>query len=305
MAREKIVFIVGPTAVGKSKVALEVASFLPAEIVSCDSMQVYRGLNVASNKPSPEEFKRIPHHLIDIVSVEEEFDVARYNSLALEAIFQIHSRRKLPLVVGGSGMYMQILLDGIFQGPGKDEELRRDLKSRAQQQGVESLYQELEKLDPVAASKIHPQDTRRMVRALEVCYLTKQPISEMQKNRSGVWEKCDVKVFGINCARENLYHRIDNRVEDMFQRGIVEEIRAVQNQKLTSTARALIGVKEVQGYLAGEYNLDQAKYLMKLNTRHLAKRQLTWFRREKRIQWFEMGLQDSAATLAQKIVKEI
>ncbi len=302
MNSKKIVFIVGPTAVGKSDVGLCLCAKIPGEIVSCDSMQIYREINIASNKPSREVLKKVPHHLIDILSVRDEFDVARYNELALAAIADIHRRGRIPIVVGGSGMYMQVLLDGIFQGGVKNESLRKDLKGQAHQYGNQFIYDKLKEEDPEAAQKIHPNDTRRIVRALEICLTERIPISELQKQRRGLWGAYDIRVFGLNCDREQLYERINRRVEQMFEKGLVEEIEKVREAPWSLTAKKIIGVQEVMGFLNKEYDLAQAKERMKLNTRRLAKRQLTWFRKEKRIQWIEVDVDDAPAKSAAGIL---
>ena len=281
----RIIFVAGPTAIGKTQFALDLAKEITGEIISCDSMQVYREIRVASNKPSAEVLKEIPHHLINVVSIEEEFDAARFNRLALKAIEDIHRRERTPLVVGGTGLYMQILLDGIFESKPKNESLREELKEKAKEKGISFLYDILKIEDPAAAQKIHPNDLRRIIRALEVTRTEKRPFSELQKNRQGLWGKYDIQIFGLNRPRQELYERIEARVEQMFENGLVEEIKSLENRNWSKTAQSIIGVREVLGYLKKEYDLKRAKELMKLNTRHLAKKQLTWFRKDQRIEW--------------------
>jgi tRNA dimethylallyltransferase len=280
-----IIFIVGPTGVGKSDVGFLLAQKLNGEIVSCDAMQVYREVNIACDKPSPDIRRQIPHHVLDVASVSEEFDVARYRELAVGAIEDILQRKKTPIVVGGSGMYMSILLDGIFESNAKDDALRAQLRDQAAQHGPQILHQKLMELDPKAAAKIHPNDTKRLIRALEVSMTAGQPISELQKQRDGLWTQYPVKIYALDRPREELYRRVEARIDRMFEQGIVEEVKSLSQFPLSLTAATLIGVPEVQGYLKGEYGLEQSKYLIKLNTRHYVKRQLTWFRRDKRVQW--------------------
>lgn len=284
----KIIFIVGPTGVGKSQAALSLAKTAGGEIVSCDAMQVYREVNIACDKPSEEERQEIPHHLLDVVSVTEEFDVAQYRRLAVAAIEDIVGRGKLPVVVGGSGLYMSVLLDGIFKSQVKDENVRKQLQEKAATVGIEALHQQLEQLDPKAASKIHPNDKKRLVRALEVVLTMGKPISQMQKERSGLWDQYPVKILGLNRPREKLYNLIEARVDRMFEQGLIEEVQALLKLPLSRTASTLIGIPEVRGYLEGTYDLERAKYLLKLNSRHYAKRQLTWFRRDERIEWTQL-----------------
>ncbi|MCC6758486.1 MAG: tRNA (adenosine(37)-N6)-dimethylallyltransferase MiaA [Candidatus Omnitrophica bacterium] len=297
----KIIFIVGPTAVGKTGAALQVANQIPCEVVSCDSMQVYRKISIASSKPSAVEQKRVPHHLLDVVSVEEKFDVAAFNKLAAEAIEKILGQKKYPLVVGGSGMYMQVLLDGIFEAGGQDPSLRKKLESL----GAEKLYGKLKQVDPDAASKIHANDLRRIVRALEVYETTKTPISTLQKQRSGLLKKYPAVIVGLNRERDELYQRINERVEEMFTEGLVNEVKAIAGSQMSLTAQRIIGVSEVMAYLRGEKSLEEAKELMKMNTRRLAKRQLTWFRKDQRIKWLMLKADDTAKKISQDILKEI
>jgi len=284
---ERIIFIVGPTGVGKSDAGFLLARKLGGEIVSCDAMQVYKEVNIACDKPSKQARGQVPHHLLDVASVTEDFDVARFRQMAVEAIEDILRRGKVPIVVGGSGMYVNVLLDGIFESDAKDEDLRARLKEQAQKEGAAVLHQQLAILDPKAAGKIHSNDARRIIRALEVAMTTGKPISALHKERAGLWGEYSVEIFALDRPREQLYARAEARIEDMFKRGLVEEIRALSGLPLSRTASAAIGIPEVTGYLKGEYGLERAKYLMKLNTRHLIKRQLTWFRRDKRIQWVE------------------
>lgn len=305
MNPQKIIFIVGPTAVGKSQIALTLAKEINAEIISCDAMQVYREITIASNKPAPQALKEIPHHLVGIQSIEEEFNAAEFYSLASEKIHDIFRRGKTPLIVGGSGMYMQVLLDGIFKDGIKDETVRQNLKKQIEEEGLASLYRHLEKIDPEAALKIHPNDEKRIIRALEVFHVGKKKISQAQKDRQGLWGKHTICLFCCNRPREELYQKINERVEEMFQKGLVEEIRRCSTLGLSKTARQIIGVKEVSGYLHQEYDLEEAKHLMKLHTRHYAKRQLTWFRREKRLAWLEIGSNDIVEGIVEKILTRI
>lgn len=302
MELKKIIFIIGPTAIGKSDTACAMAQKIHGEIVSCDSMQIYKEIAIASNKPSPETLRSVPHHLVDILTIEEEFDVARFNTLALEAIRDIHGRGGIPLVVGGSGLYMQVLLDGIFEGGVKNEALRHDLKGQARQYGNAFLYDKLKAADPAAAAKIHPNDARRVIRALEVCMSESVPISELQKDREGLWGRFDISLYALNRNREELYARINERVEEMFSRGIIEEIQALEGLNWSKTANKIIGVEEIQKMLRSQSSLEEAKEAMKMNTRRLAKRQLTWFRKDKRLDWVTVDSGDNPGQVAEEIL---
>ncbi len=296
---QSIIFIVGPTAVGKTAVALALAKQFKSEIVSCDAMQVYKEIDIASAKPTPDELKAVKHHCLNLVSVTEDFDVARYRKAALQAIESIHKKNKTPIVVGGSGMYISVLLDGIFDEAAKDDALREKLERQIKKEGTEALYQRLKELDPQAAAKIHSNDAKRIVRALEVIEITQKPFSALQQRRQGLWGSCEIKIVGLERPRPELYSRAEDRIEAMFEKGLVEEIEQITKKSLSPTARTLIGVPEIQGYLQGQYDLQQAKYQMKLNTRHYVKRQMTWFRRDRRINWIVM--EDSISDIVNKI----
>ncbi len=302
--QKKIIFIVGPTAVGKTDIAFLLAKKINGEIVSCDSMQVYKELSIASNKPPRETLKNISHHLINVVSVAKNFDVAAFRKRALAAIKKIHQKNKIPLIVGGSGLYMAILLDGIFTQAKKNLRLRQKLENEARAKGSQFLYEKLQSVDPAAAAKIHANDTRRIVRALEVFLSTKKPISQLQKERQGIWGCYDIKIFALSRERSELYEAINARVEAMFTQGLVEEIKKISKKRLSKTAQGILGIAEVQGFLKGEYDLERAKYLLKLKTRHYAKRQLTWFKRDKRLQWVNMAQGQTPADIVPKILKE-
>lgn len=289
MPSEKVIFIVGPTAVGKSDLALELAKHFTSQIVSCDSVQVYREINIASNKPSKEILKAVPHHLVNILSVKDRFDVSQFYQLASTAIEKVLAGHDLPLVVGGSGLYVKILLDGIFKGANPDLELREQLRAEAEQFGNEHIYCRLQVMDPVSAGKIHPNDVKKIIRALEVCLLEGLPISDKQQQREGIGNKYDITVIGFNSRRELLYERINQRVDDMFDAGLIEEIERLNGTDLSPSAAGIIGIKEVRAYLRGECDLETAKNMMKQNTRRFAKRQLTWFRKEKRVQWIDIA----------------
>ncbi|MBP9855204.1 MAG: tRNA (adenosine(37)-N6)-dimethylallyltransferase MiaA [Candidatus Omnitrophica bacterium] len=289
MSSKKIVFIVGPTAIGKSNIAMEIVQITPSQIISCDSTQVYKEITIASNKPSSDILARVPHHLINIISLKDQFDVSQFYRMSNQAIESIIKEGQLPLVVGGSGLYMKILLDGIFKGGEPDIKLREELKQEAEEFGNEYLYDRLISVDPMAAKKIHPNDVKKVIRALEVSMLLGRPISEKQQECEGIWGKYDITIIGLNCPRDLLYDHINKRVDMMFDAGLIEEIKKLDAMPLSPSAAGMIGIKEVQGYLKGEHDLDTAKNLMKQNTRRYAKRQLTWFRKEGRIQWLEFS----------------
>lgn len=211
-------------------------------------------------------------------------------------------RGKQVLFVGGTGLYATILIDGIFEIAAGDDEFRAGLYKQAKVQGSSFLHNKLKKIDPQAASKIHPNDTKRIIRALEVFKITGKPISELQKLRKGLSSDYEIKVYGLNMNRANLYKRIDERVDKMFAKGLIDEIKQLLKKKLSKTACFAIGIKELKGYFAGNYDLEEAKRLMKKNTRNFAKRQLTWFRKDKRIKWVNINKNHKPSLAANKIL---
>jgi tRNA dimethylallyltransferase len=297
-----VFFLVGPSAAGKSAVALELARRRNGEIVSCDAMQVYREISIASDKPSPDDRARVAHHLIDVVSVEEEFNAARYRALAVAAIEDILSRGKCPVVCGGSGMYVMALLDGLMAASPANAAVRERLEAEAGKAGLAALHLRLTGLDPAAAAKISANDPVRIIRALEVIEMTGELLSTRQARRDGLWGKYDIRVTGLTRPRAELYRRAEARIDRMFEAGLVDEIRQVMSRKLSSSAAGIIGIPEVGGYLSGAYDRARAEYLLKLNTRHYIKRQLTWFRKDARVQWIEVNGQELPGETAQRIL---
>jgi tRNA dimethylallyltransferase len=296
-----LIFLAGPTAVGKSPVALELARQAGGEIISLDAMQIYREITIASDKPSAAMRRDVRHHMIDVISVEEPFSAAHYRRLALAAIGDVCSRGKVPVVAGGSGMYMMSLLDGIFEYG----EIPSGIRERLEAEPAAALYERLCQADPEAASRISPNDKRRVVRALEVFEATGERISGLQKKRDGLWGKAPVRIFGLSRRRDELYRRAEDRIDAMFGRGLVDEVRAVLLKKMTPSALGLIGIPEVRGFLDGDYGLERAAYLMKRNTRHYIKRQMTWFNKDGRIEWIGLGPGDSPAGIAAGILKRV
>ncbi len=286
---KKILAILGPTASGKTKVSLEIADKINGEIISADSRQIYKYMDIGTAKPGQDERKRIPHHLIDIVDPDEYFSAADYSARARRAIKEILSRGKEPLIVGGSGLYLRALFKGFFKGPGRDENLRRELKKKAEKLGTELLYLELKEKDPEAAEKIGPYNLVRLIRALEVYELSGQKISELQKKGEYPSKEFEFIKIGLELEREKLYRRIDQRVESMICSGLVDEVKSLKIRGYDTSLIPMrtFGYKEIFQYLKGEVSLDEAKQKIKLNTRHFAKRQLTWFKKEEGIIWIE------------------
>jgi len=278
-----IIFLIGPTASGKTKLSLKLAKKLNAEIISCDSMCVYEGMDILTSKPSKGDRRKVRHHLIDVISPTREFNVAEYRGLALEIMEDILGRGKTPLFVGGSGLYVKAVIDGLFPSSKKDLAFRKRQERLVKRYGNNYLYRKLQKIDPVSAKKIHPNNVRRVIRLLEIYHTDKKRPSELKKKTEPL--KYPFKIFGLEVEREKLYYNIGKRVDDMFRQGLVQEVKRLSKKKLSLTARGALGYKEILGYLQGEYSLEEAKELLKRNTRRFAKRQMTWFRADNRIQW--------------------
>jgi len=267
-------------------------------------MQIYKGIDILTSKPAPHLRRKAAHHLIDIVSPAREYNVSRYRLDALRKIREIFDRGKAPLFVGGTGLYASVLIDGIFKGKSQDNSVRKRLYRQAQKLGRGYLYKRLKKIDPEAAGKIHPNDLKRVIRALEVFETTSKPISLLQKQRRGLGERYEVIVFCLNMEREMLKKRIAMRVEKMFAKGALSEAQKLLKLKLSRTAAYAIGLRELKGYLDGGYDLETAKGMIKRNTYLYAKRQLTWFRKDNRIRWVEINDQNKPHEVARRLWKE-
>jgi len=303
-AKIPLMVIAGPTAAGKSEVAVEVARRLNGEIVSADSMLIYRYMDIGTAKPSVEEMQGVPHHLIDIIEPDKDFTVAIFQSLAREAIKSIYLRGKMPLLVGGTGFYIDaVLYDYDFSGARVDEEFRKSLHLKAQQNGNEAVHNLLEAVDPAAATRIHTNDLKRTIRALEIYRQTGATGALLRNNNRQAYQAYDILFIALNYERETLYKRIEARVDKMIDRGLVTEVQSLLDAGYHRDLVAMqgLGYKEFVGYLYNEYSLDEAVQLVKRNTRRFAKRQLTWFRRYSSINWIDMEKYDTINSVAEDI----
>jgi tRNA dimethylallyltransferase len=301
MLKKKIIFLLGPTGIGKSVVAISLAKKINAEVISCDSMQVYRKMDILTSKVTFEQRKKVKHHLLGIIDPEQEYNVARYRKAALSICDKLFQKGKIPLFVGGTGLYYSMIVDGLFPAVPQDKLIRAKLRKQLKLKGNKYLYRRLAKVDSVAAGKIHPHDARRIIRALEVYLKTGMRISQLQKNRAGLGKDYAVSIFGLNSPRQFLYDTIDQRVEKMFNQGLINELKCLLKHKLSQTARCAIGIRELKGYFAGQYSLAEGKRLMQRNSRHYAKRQLTWFRKDKRIKWINVKDKETPREIAKRI----
>jgi tRNA dimethylallyltransferase len=287
-SKPKLLIIVGPTAVGKSEVALGLAAPLGAEIINADSQQVYRYMDIGTGKPSATERERIRHHLIDIINPDDEFNAAIFRRLSIAAIADIESRGKRVIVCGGTGLYLKALTKGLFIGPAQDFALREALNAEADRLGLAALYQRLERVDPGAMSRIHPNDRQRIIRALEVFALTGKPITEWQREHAFGESAFETLVVGLQRERAELYRAIDERCERMISAGLMDEVKQLMDRGYGLDLKPLqsIGYRHMGLILKGALPLEEATALMKRDTRRLAKRQLTWFRGDPEIRWF-------------------
>ena len=286
--KPRIVIILGPTAVGKSALALDLAEQLDGEIVNADSQQVYRYLDIGTGKPSMADRERVRHHLIDVVNPDQEFNAAMFRHLASEVVHQIDERKRNAIVCGGTGLYLKALTRGLFEGPAQDPEIRRSLEKEIAASGLNSLYRRLAEIDPTVTSTIHRNDRLRTIRAMEVYQLTGKPISQWQNEHSFEDESFDVLKIGLNRERIELYDRINQRSDNMVAAGFLDEVRALEARGYSLDLKSLrsVGYAQMAKVLRGILTIDAALVEMQQETRHLAKRQLTWFRGDKDIRWF-------------------
>jgi tRNA dimethylallyltransferase len=285
-----MLLILGVTASGKGQLAFDLAENFDAEIISIDSMKVYRRMDIGTAKPSRQARELVKYHLIDIIEPSDSFSVGTFLDLATNAIEQIKSRNKKIIAVGGTALYIKALLYGLFEGIGSDEQIRKELKAQEKAAGLEKLYQQLEKIDPVAAERINRNDSKRIIRALEVYRLTGKPISNLQKQ----WDKSEPKhnwtIIGLRREKADASGRINKRVKKMIADGLVDEVKSLlaEEKPLSKQARSAIGYAEIIEYLNGKISLEDAVELIKKNTRRFAKNQRTWFKTFKNIHWLDI-----------------
>jgi tRNA dimethylallyltransferase len=289
--RQKLVVLIGPTAVGKTTLSMEIAKKFHGEIISGDSMQIYRGMDIGTAKASKEEQALVSHHLIDIVNPDEAFSVAMFQEKASQLISEIQAREHLPIIVGGTGLYIESLCYGFqFSEGGSDEAFRSRQMEFLQQHGEQALHDKLNAIDPITAERLHRNDYRRVIRALEINHVTGKPMSEhlSGQKKESPYELC---LVGLTMDRALLYKRIEARIDEMLEQGLIAEIHSLLAQGYTKDLVSMqgLGYKEIVGYLEGQYDETDAIILLKKNTRHYAKRQLSWFRHMKEIEWVDVS----------------
>lgn len=302
-----VVVLVGPTAIGKSRVGMEVAKALQTEVLTADSTQVYRGMDIGTDKPSLQEQQDVPHRLIDLVDPDQPFNAGEYRRYAMAEIQRLHEEGKLPLVVGGTGLYVRVLVRGLWPGPPVDWELRHQLEQEILERGLPALYQELGIVDPMTARRVHPNDSVKILRALEIFRQTGSPASALHSQHGFQDRPYSALLLGLTMERDALYRRIEDRVHVEIDKGLVEETRRLLSHGYgrNLTSMKSLGYRQMAGYLEGEYDYEEAVRRLKRDTRRFAKRQMTWFRKEPDLQWIEVAPDEPVQKITDRLLARI
>lgn len=306
--KKPLIILTGPTAVGKTKLSIELAKAVNGQMISADSMQVYRHMNIGTAKIRPEEMQDIPHYLIDVLDPWESFDVVRFQTMAKEALEKIYTAGAIPIVVGGTGFYIQALLYNIdFDENDSETGYRSELQSFADRHGVEALHDRLRQVDEKSADMIHPNNIKRVIRALEFYHQTGTRISEHNEAQRQKESPYRFVYFVLDDERERIYRRIDQRIDQMLDQGLVAEVKQLRDMGCTRDMVSMqgLGYKEILAYLDGKCTLEEAVYILKRDTRHFAKRQLTWFRREHEVRWIERQEYPDEAAMLQAMLAQL
>lgn len=307
LARRPLFVLLGPTAVGKSRVAVQVAARLGTDVLSADSRQVYRGMDIGTDKPTEAEREGVPHRLIDLVEPDQAFNTGRYRQAALMEIDRLYEVGRLPFIVGGTGLYIRTLVRGLCPAPQADPALRAELLAFSRAQGRDRLYAELVRVDPETAARMHPNDEAKVLRALEVHRLSGLPFSMMHKQHAFQDQAFASLLIGLQRPREILYRRIEERIDWQLAHGMVEETRTLLSRGYGRHLGAMkgLGYRQVAAYLAGEYDYEEMVRRFKRDTRHFAKRQMTWFRKEPDIEWMTVDEVEPLARTAERVVERV
>ena len=298
-----VVVIMGPTAIGKSRIAIEVARALGTEILTADSRQVYRGMDIGTDKPTMLERQGVPHQLIDLVDPDQHFNVGDYRHYAVSAIEKLHQQGQIPLIAGGTGLYIQTLLHGLWSGPPANWDLRKQLDIQAQEKGSAYIHQQLSRVDPMLAKHVHPNDYVKIQRGLEVYQALGIPLSEVHQRHGFQESPYHALVIGLSMERDRLYQRIESRVELEIEKGLIQETQQLLDQGFDRDLSSMksLGYRQMSGFIAGDYTYDEAVRILKRDTRHFAKRQITWFRRESSTEWLHIENQEPSTHVAERI----
>ncbi|MGB0911592.1 MAG: tRNA (adenosine(37)-N6)-dimethylallyltransferase MiaA [Nitrospirales bacterium] len=299
-----IIVILGPTAIGKTRVSIDVAKALDTDILTADSRQVYRGMDIGTDKPTLPERQGVSHQLIDLADPDQHFTTGDYRRHAITAIEKIHNNGQIPLIAGGTGLYIQALLHGLWPGPPANWDLRKALDTQAQEKGSAYVHQQLSRVDPVLAKRVHPNDYVKIQRGLEVYQALGMPLSQVHQRHNFQETPYHALVIGLNMKRELLYQRIESRVELEIEKGLIQETQQLLDRGYHRTLSSMtsLGYRQMAGFLAGDYSYEEAVRLLKRDTRHFAKRQITWFRRETSTQWLHVEEQESKEHIAKRIL---
>ena len=302
-----VIVLIGPTAVGKSRIAVEVAKAFETEVLTADSRQVYRGMDVGTDKPTPEERQGVPHRLIDLVNPDESFNVGLYRRQALDEIERLYRDSRLPLVVGGTGLYVRTLLKGLCDAPPTDPIVRGALQQEVKDFGHDRLYARLVAVDPVVAARLHPRDESKVIRALEVHQVSGRRMSEYQQEHGFAERPFSALIIGLNRDRDALYRRIEERIDWQLAHGLIEETKQLlaRGYRRDSAAMKSLGYRQVAEHLACEYDATEMVRRFKRDTRHYSKRQMTWFRKEPGIQWLTIGESESVQRTAALVAGQV
>jgi tRNA dimethylallyltransferase len=303
-SKPPLIVLAGPTAVGKSAIAIPLAKTLGTEILTADSRQVYRGMDIGMDKPSLKERGGVPHRLIDLVEPDQPFNVGEYRRLALMEIARLHQEGRVPLMVGGTGLYVRTVVRGLWDGPPADWTYRHRLMDLARKEGAAHLYRQLAHVDPDLAARLHPHDEVKIIRGLEAYNLTGRPLSDLHREHAFAEKPFSTLLIGLTRDRQDLYRRIDARVEVQLANGLVDETRRLIAHGYGRHLGSMkgLGYRQIAGYLAGEYSYEEAVRLLKRDTRHFAKRQFTWFRKEPGIVWLEIQEGESTGAIVARVM---
>jgi tRNA dimethylallyltransferase len=302
-----LVVLLGPTAVGKSRIAMQVAKHLDTEVLTADSRQVYRGMDIGTDKPTADERREVPHRLIDVVDPDEAFNAGWYRRVALDEIDRLYAARRLPFVVGGTGLYIRALVRGLCPAPPADPVVRSELRVLRSEYGREGLYAELMRVDPQAAARLHPNDESKVLRAVEVYRLSGRPLSAVQDEHRFQEMPFSTLLIGLQRPKESLYRRIEERIDWQLTHGMVEETRALLDDGYGRGLGSMkgLGYRQVGGYLVNEYDYAEMVHQFKRDTRRFAKRQLTWFRKEPGVQWVSIADHEPLEQVAGAVITHI
>jgi tRNA dimethylallyltransferase len=302
--RRPLVVVLGPTAVGKSRVAVQVAKHFSTEVLTADSRQVYRGMDLGTDKPSTEERQGVPHRLIDLADPDEPFNAGWYRRVALVELDRLYAAKQLPLVVGGTGLYIRALVHGLCPAPQADQSLRAELKKLSDEQGRDRLYAELVEADPAAAARVHPNDEHKIIRALEVHRLTGAPVSAAHRQHGFQEASFTTLLIGLQRSKEELHRRIEERIDWQLAHGMVKETRSLLDRGCGRHLGAMkgLGYRHVAAHMAGEYDEAEMVRLFKRDTRRFAKRQMTWFRKEPGIYWMSIDKDETPEQTTRRVV---